>query len=114
MRADCSYVCSTKKYYPTILQSLLPTRDSALLKERRGRDVTGASKGITLERIASGIDLGLQRDLAHNLVSKGGRNAAGGVGKELLPAQDGKVLFKGVSPTFDLVHAKSWLCWESC
>lgn len=83
----------TKIYYPTIMQSLLPTCDSALLKERRGRDVTGTIKGITMERIAPGTNLGLQRDLAHNLVTKGGRNAAGGVGKEILPAQDGKVLF---------------------
>ena len=65
------------------------------MKERRGRDVTGAIKGITVERITPGTDLGLQRDLAYNFASKGGRNAAGGVGKEILPAQDGKVLFKG-------------------
>ena len=95
----------------TILQSRLPTRDSALVKERRGRDVTGAIKGKTIERIAPGTDLGLQRDLAHNLVSKGGRYAAGGVGKEILPAQDGKVLFKGdisaYLPTLEIVNAKS-------
>ena len=113
MGVDCSYIFPTKKYYPTILQSLLPTRDSTLLKERRGRDV--AIKGITNERIASGTDLGLQRDLAHNFVSKGGRNAAGGVGKEILPAQDGKVLFKGdisaYLPMHDIVHAKLWLWW---
>ena len=80
------------------------------MKERRGRDVIGAIKGITTERIAPGTDLGLQLDIA-----KGGRNAAGGVGKEILLEQDGKVLFKGdisaYLPTLDIVHAKLWLCW---
>ena len=110
--ADCRYV-STQKILSDliILQSPLPTRDSALVKERRGRDVTGAIKGVTIERTAPGTDLGLQRDLAHNLVSKGGRNAAGGVGKEILPAQAGKVLFKGdisaYLPTLEIVNAKS-------
>ena len=79
------------------------------MKERRGRDVIGAIKGITTERIAPGTDLGLQLDIA-----KGGRNAAGGVGKEILLEQDGKVLFKGdisaYLPTLDIVHAKLWLC----
>ena len=116
--ADCSHIFPTKKYYPTILLSLLPTHDGALVKERRGRDVTGAIKGVTSERTAPGTDLGLQRDLAHNLVSKGGRNTAGGVGKDILPAQDGKVLFKGdisaYLPTLDIVHAKLRLCWKSC
>ena len=87
------------------------------MKERRGRDVTGAIKGTTFERIAPGADLGLQRDLAHNLVSRGGRDAAWGDGKEILAAQDGKVLFKGdissYLPTLDIAYVKLGLCWKS-